>query len=476
MELMMSGWRRWRSDMLLLLLMLLTGSQAQSGDADVESRISCTSHISIQGSSLTCQLLPGTRQEQDQEQDQDEDQDQDKEQVQDQDEEADSIKHMRLCYSDYADQGRTKYFEADGNTINSKELTPLLHLNLTVYLRKGGLLWTTVDLKKIVKPRSPVVWNVSIDHEAGQLLVYVRTPYQNDYLNEENQMFQVLLSINSANMTLNMSSKHVLSVHTQQLQPSSEYQVRVRSIPQAYLQGSWSPWSSAVHFTSPAAEEVSEAPVRRWELPVLTVCLVVVVVIMSSMAVLQRDRICSHMWPKVPHPKHTLLHVYTTSTRHPALLLRLQPDVFSALRVFTGDTQKESAGDVAPSHRTDLLSSWSSTSSSSAEEQEESTQLMLGNRQQEEVTGEQKEVTWEQEEVTGEQEEVTGRQEEVTWEQEEVTGEQEEVTGRQEEVTGGQEEMTCQEEEQEAYVTMSSFNQQKYEEQRGCRILPRLTN
>lgn len=46
-------------------------------------------------------------------------------------------------------------------------------------------------LYPVVKPRSPQVWNVTFNPESNQALIRVRTPYHNDYLKVENQLFQL---------------------------------------------------------------------------------------------------------------------------------------------------------------------------------------------------------------------------------------------------------------------------------------------
>lgn len=44
-----------------------------------------------------------------------------------------------------------------------------------------------------VKPRSPKVWNVTLDQKSKQAIIYIEMPYRNEYLKAENQLFQLLL-------------------------------------------------------------------------------------------------------------------------------------------------------------------------------------------------------------------------------------------------------------------------------------------
>lgn len=42
-----------------------------------------------------------------------------------------------------------------------------------------------------VKPRSPQVWNVTFNQESNQAFIYIHTPYHNNYLKVDNQLFQL---------------------------------------------------------------------------------------------------------------------------------------------------------------------------------------------------------------------------------------------------------------------------------------------
>lgn len=42
-----------------------------------------------------------------------------------------------------------------------------------------------------VKPRTPAVQNITINQESNQVVIYIRTPYEHDYIKVRNQLFQV---------------------------------------------------------------------------------------------------------------------------------------------------------------------------------------------------------------------------------------------------------------------------------------------
>lgn len=117
---------------------------------------------------------------------------------------------------------------SDGGTISSADLSPVIVLEVTFRFKSGRTLKKMIDLKKIgtnntqlrcykrlpiaafhsrmlhfcdflvnlccfpaVKPRSPHVWNVTFHLEPYQALIYVGTPYRNDYLTTKKQLFQL---------------------------------------------------------------------------------------------------------------------------------------------------------------------------------------------------------------------------------------------------------------------------------------------
>ncbi|XP_026153738.1 interleukin-7 receptor subunit alpha isoform X2 [Mastacembelus armatus] len=309
----MFGWR------FALLLLLPIGTRAQSGDgdADTEPRISCTSHITKKENSLSCRLL-GTRPDDEDDED-------------DEDEQVDGIERMSLCYNDLDEPVET-CFKNNSDTLLFKE-TPVIEFNLTVHLKRGGSVSTNMDLKKIVKPNAPQVWNVTFNQDSKQVVILIRTPYHKDYLKVENQLFQLHICTEGSEMTQNISSSDTMMIDMERLQKNTEYQVRVRAIPLIYLQGSWSKWSEPYSFFSPP--ELSKG--QRF-LYLLIMGLIFVVTLVSSVVVLCKNKIFTYMWPRIPHPKHTLVQIYKPNT---GLLLHFSPEVFSALTVFPQEKAEE---------------------------------------------------------------------------------------------------------------------------------------
>nr|WKN12638.1 IL7r [Chaunax abei] len=314
-----------------IVVLLPAVTRPQSGGGDVEPRITCTSDIMTDRSSLTCKLVGGENED-------------------DEDEEADGIEKMTACYADFSTATvRTTCVTGSGDTINSRDLSLVVDLNMTVHFKRGGQITTMIDLKKIVKPRSPQVWNVTFNQESNQVLIRVRTPYHREYLKVENQLFQLLIWSSDSTTIQNMtSSEHiVMKIDMERFQKNTKYQVKVRAIPLKHLQGTWSEWSDTFSFFTPAEEKVQEQRDDRWEMSTLTACLVFLVVVTSSVVFIWKNKIFSYMWPNIPHPKHTLVQICKSNK---GLLLNFKPEVFSALKVYPLEkTEEQPCEDTEPS-------------------------------------------------------------------------------------------------------------------------------
>nr|XP_015798795.2 interleukin-7 receptor subunit alpha [Nothobranchius furzeri] len=297
----------------LTVLLLAAGSEAQSGDRDSDTalRLSCFSHISFTDCSLTCQLLgDGTNED-------------------DEDDKGDGIEMMVVCQRWWVKNKETnKCLKVEGPSITSKDLQALPDTDVTVHLKTGGQVSTTVKLQKIVKPTSPRVWNLTLDSESNQVVIYIAI-LQEDYLTLEKLFFQMHIWTDGFALIQNISSQNVIQISTQHLHQRSPYHVKVRAIPQGYLQGTWSEWSETSSLTLPEDEEPTR--MDKWQAPVYSVCFIALGVVMSILAVLWKNRIFTYMWPNIPHPKQTLVQICRPNK---GFLLNLNPEVFSSLKVY----------------------------------------------------------------------------------------------------------------------------------------------
>lgn len=134
-----------------------------------------------------------------------------------------------------------------------------------------------------VKPRSPKVWNVTLDQKSKQAIIYIHIPYHKEYLKAENQLFQLLLrspmnytvllcdfwyhpiltvfgmcwlshTALSQIQNITPSKEIVMKISMDRLQMGTMYELKVRSIPQVSLQGTWSEWSELYSFVTPVGK------------------------------------------------------------------------------------------------------------------------------------------------------------------------------------------------------------------------------
>ncbi|CAL1568115.1 unnamed protein product [Knipowitschia caucasica] len=291
--------------LLLWTVMLSARTAAQSGDTDLGMvpTLHCLSHISLfEGTNISCSLVSSSDSQED-----------------DEDEDSDSIESITACCCSELGNDRKKCVKAFGDTVSSKDLNSVSPVTLTAESRTGHLLKTKLDLRKIIKPKSPWVYNVTFPDNA---LVHVQTPYKNDYLNEENQLFQIQLWSEKTNLTQNTTSVS-MNIDWSHLSRGTQYYVKVRAAPRGYFRGTWSEWSETYSFKTPSADKSSTENISSlWSL-----VLVVVLVVGSFML---KTRAC--MCPSIPQPKETIMQICRPSNGLPLIF---KPDESSSLNVYS---------------------------------------------------------------------------------------------------------------------------------------------
>uniref|UniRef100_A0A665TLZ9 Fibronectin type-III domain-containing protein n=1 Tax=Echeneis naucrates TaxID=173247 RepID=A0A665TLZ9_ECHNA len=250
----------------------------------------------------------------------------------DDEDEGDSIKKMTLC-------SRIICEEVHGNSICTTA-KPVVDFNLTVELKTGGRISTMVNLRKIVKPKPPQVQNVTFNLKTHQVLIHINTAYHKDYLSVEDLLFQLHIWTIGNDMIQNVSSADTMQIDLDHLQRDTQYHVAVRSISAKYTQSSWSEWSQTLTFITPAGEVSCSRSAGDQDLRSALQNVVYRLMACLVFAVLPLCphfgffcflcRIFSFMWPNIPRPKDTLVHICKPNK---GLLLNFSPEEFSSLRV-----------------------------------------------------------------------------------------------------------------------------------------------
>ncbi|KAF3848352.1 hypothetical protein F7725_014849 [Dissostichus mawsoni] len=275
---------------LVLVLVLAAAARALSGDGDGDSGVVCSSHLLLSGCSLSCQLGGGGGED-------------------DEDEDEEALEKMSL----HRCQQWVQLLQClrPPPLVSPPLLNPVIQYRVTLLLRGGGSRSRTLDLKTVVKPRPP---QVSLSLMDSQVLIRLQSPDSNDYLRDDNQLFQIQLWRGGRSTLQNLSSPSLLLVLDQ-------YRVRGQL---ELLEPD----------PDPPADPAADPPRR----PALIGGLLVLLLLPSGLLLLLKNRIFSYLWPNIPHPKHTLMHFCKSNK---GLMLTLRPEEFSSLRL-------EKTGEAAP--------------------------------------------------------------------------------------------------------------------------------
>ncbi|XP_076020420.1 interleukin-7 receptor subunit alpha isoform X2 [Genypterus blacodes] len=317
-----------RVSVLLLLLPNVTHSQSGDGHSGAEPRISCSSQISQKaGNSLTCKLDSGSNVNED-----------------DEDNEGYDIEKMTACSLNMITNTQ-RCVDGSGDTIRSTRLRPITAtFNLTIQLKSGSRINRLIDLKKIVKPKPPQVLNVTRQLQSHQVVIYLSS-YKRDYLHKQNQLFQYEIRSLERTMVENVTGSDTLSISMDHLQKNTEYQVKVRAIPNSQFEGMWSDWSG--DFTFSTYTEVKEQPDNGWVvLYMLLICLTSLI-LLTGCTVFWKKKLYTYLWPSIPQPKDTLVKIYKPIKNLPTSFI--PAEVFSDFKIYPVEKiEQQHCGETEP--------------------------------------------------------------------------------------------------------------------------------
>ncbi|TKS85116.1 Unconventional myosin-Vb [Collichthys lucidus] len=202
-----------------------TASPPTLHGAEGEPRISCTSDIMTYRSSLTCKLVRGQTD------------------VDDDEDEADGIEKMTVCL-----------LQERGNVTTMIDLKKIKQMMLrttgvqTEHTRYSYLTFVFAMSLHQTKKSSGVERTFD---KSNQAVIHIQIPYHKEILTDGNQLFQLLIW-SAGSSTVQNISQLSLKIDMDHFEKNSEYHVKVRAIPQIYLQGTWSEWSQTYSFFTPA--------------------------------------------------------------------------------------------------------------------------------------------------------------------------------------------------------------------------------
>ncbi|XP_060236457.1 interleukin-7 receptor subunit alpha isoform X1 [Meriones unguiculatus] len=190
--------------------------------------------------------------------------------------------------------------------IKTAEFVMIGDSNICVKLGKRKLTCKNINIVTIVKPEAPFDLKIVYRKEADDFFVTFNTSHsKKKYL--KNLMHDVAYrpGKSKGNWTHIHLSNTITTILQRTLQPKAVYEVKVRSIPHdRYFKGFWSEWSPSSTFETPESENAG-----RWDLVlagigVLSFFSMVLLVILAC--VLWEKRIKPIIWPSLPDHKKTL--------------------------------------------------------------------------------------------------------------------------------------------------------------------------
>lgn len=173
-------------------------------------------------------------------------------------------------------------------------------------LGKNNLTCKNMDIAMIVKPEAPFGLEVVYREEASDFLVTFNTSHSNKKYVKQLMHDMAYRPEKGEN---NWTHVNLLNTRTtileRKLQPKTVYEIKVRSIPNTrYFKGFWSEWSPSSTFKTPEPGSPG-----RWDpvLPSISILSFFSVVLLVILAcVLWKKRIKPIVWPSLPDHKKTL--------------------------------------------------------------------------------------------------------------------------------------------------------------------------
>ncbi|XP_048876258.1 interleukin-7 receptor subunit alpha [Brienomyrus brachyistius] len=252
--------------------------QAQSGSDDEEPYVHCWSSVTMENTLLFCQV--------------DEDM-------------LTELKNATLC----KELPKAPVINQDCKTIMTRDdnitfpnLSPLLKYRLKIQFQTREPFSKTYELKKIIKPNTPMV-NTTFVAKEWKAIVSIETGYKNDIL--ENALTrEVKIKGRNATYVVDQNELHIESREV--LRENTQYCVKARCKPNNnYFDGYWSDWSHWSKFHTPKEHQADQLHIY-----IVMGALLLLLMIAGVMVRHWYKDIKLIIWPIIPNPKHTLVQGY----------------------------------------------------------------------------------------------------------------------------------------------------------------------
>ncbi|XP_074064371.1 interleukin-7 receptor subunit alpha isoform X2 [Macrotis lagotis] len=190
--------------------------------------------------------------------------------------------------------------------MKSRSFSLIKSSTMCVMLGEKNLNCKALTITKIVKPQAPFDINITYRKEANDFeLKFNTTQLWNEYLKELMHDIAYHQEKSESNWMHLSSPYNRVTLLERKLQPNSTYEVKIRSLPSGkYFKGSWSDWSSTVYFRTPLRPKAEK----------LNFVMLVIIIILSfffgilvfAICLAWEKRIKPILWPNLPDHKTTL--------------------------------------------------------------------------------------------------------------------------------------------------------------------------
>ncbi|XP_044513716.1 interleukin-7 receptor subunit alpha [Gracilinanus agilis] len=190
--------------------------------------------------------------------------------------------------------------------MKSRSFSLINTCEIHVMLGRNKVNYKSLRITKIVKPEAPFDLNITYRKAANDFVLTFNTTHSwNDYVKDLiHDVAYHQEKSQSDWMHISSSYPHITLLE-RKLQPNSTYEVKIRSLPSGgYFSGYWSDWSPTVYFRTPLRPKAEELDFVM--LFIITLSFSFGILGIVVICLLWEKRIKPVLWPNLPDHKTTL--------------------------------------------------------------------------------------------------------------------------------------------------------------------------